>query len=207
MICTKHTTLQYLYARWMYELDQAYSIPSTTTNPFPFISLLSRILETCKKIWKADPGPLGFYRGLLPSLIGMIPYAGVSFYSYEKLKKYFAKKWSGGDGTGGYSQVGVLVAGGISGALAQTVSYPFEVVRRRMQVATATTTTTTSATKIGGDGGHLNSGVAARRSMLQTARAVVAERGVKGLFVGLGIGYIKVRLLTFYVILFYCGCL
>ena len=140
----------------------------------------------------------------MPSLIGMIPYAGVSFYSYDKLKKYFARKWSGdgngtGTGTGGYSQVGVLVAGGISGALAQTVSYPFEVVRRRMQVATATidttaTSSTTTKTTSGGDGGHLNSGVAARRSMLQTARAVVAERGVRGLFVGLGIGYIKVRL-------------
>ena len=194
-----------IYTKQTHKSDQSNQSPHSIhqpslSNTFPFISL--RIIETCKKIWKADHGPLGFYRGLLPSLIGMIPYAGVSFYSYDKLKKYFARKWSGdgnGTGTGGYSQVGVLVAGGISGALAQTVSYPFEVVRRRMQVATATidttaTSSTTTKTTSGGDGGHLNSGVAARRSMLQTARAVVAERGVRGLFVGLGIGYIKVRL-------------
>ena len=66
-----------------------------------------------------------------------------------------------------------LLAGGFAGLVSQTAAYPFEVVRRRMQVGGAV-----------GDG-HL-------LGMAETARTVWAERGWKGFFVGLGIGYTKV---------------
>ena len=33
-----------------------------------------------------------FYRGFLPTMIGIIPYAGTSFSTYEMLKKYRADK-------------------------------------------------------------------------------------------------------------------
>lgn len=38
------------------------------------------------KIWKNE-GPLTLYRGLTPTLLGVIPYAGTSFGIYETLKK------------------------------------------------------------------------------------------------------------------------
>jgi solute carrier family 25 protein 16 len=66
-----------------------------------------------------------------------------------------------------------LTAGAIAGLVSQTASYPFEVIRRRMQVGGAV-----------GDG-H-------RMSMAETARKIFMERGLKGFFVGLTIGYIKV---------------
>lgn len=43
------------------------------------------------KIWKNE-GPLTLYRGLTPTLIGVIPYAGTSFGIYETLKSYRSGK-------------------------------------------------------------------------------------------------------------------
>lgn len=66
-----------------------------------------------------------------------------------------------------------LVSGGFAGMVAQTASYPLEVVRRRMQVSGAV-----------GSG----RGVGIR----ETAVEIWRRAGVRGYFVGLSIGYVKV---------------
>ncbi|KAJ2013135.1 coenzyme A transporter [Coemansia sp. S610] len=66
-----------------------------------------------------------------------------------------------------------LVAGGISGVFAQTASYPFELVRRRMQIAGAHDPTK-------------------KASALKAIREVWSTGGPRGFFVGLTIGYVKV---------------
>jgi solute carrier family 25 protein 16 len=66
-----------------------------------------------------------------------------------------------------------LATGAIAGFVSQTVSYPFEVVRRRMQVG-----------GVVGDGHRL--------TMVEVGRSILRERGWRGFFVGLGIGYVKV---------------
>lgn len=67
----------------------------------------------------------------------------------------------------------ILACGGVAGAIAQTVAYPMEVIRRRMQVGGAL---------------HPEKFV----GVLETARMVHADRGIRGFFVGLSIGYLKV---------------
>jgi solute carrier family 25 protein 16 len=118
-----------------------------------------------------------FYRGFSITILGMIPYAGVSFLTYGTLKRYapdlfpdFAKRKTSMD----------LACGAIAGAVSQTASYPFEVVRRRMQVG-------------GAKGG---AGITWRESV----RGIVEQRGWRGFFVGLSIGYVKVIPMTRYVI-------
>ncbi len=66
-----------------------------------------------------------------------------------------------------------LTAGGVAGLVAQTVSYPLEVVRRRMQI-----------------GGALES--REFRGITETIRGIYQSSGLRGFFVGLTIGYIKV---------------
>jgi solute carrier family 25 (mitochondrial phosphate transporter), member 23/24/25/41 len=46
----------------------------------PSIVILSR------DIWMRE-GPRAFYRGLVPSLLGMVPYAGIDLTVYETLKE------------------------------------------------------------------------------------------------------------------------
>ncbi|KLU86200.1 hypothetical protein MAPG_05217 [Magnaporthiopsis poae ATCC 64411] len=66
-----------------------------------------------------------------------------------------------------------LLAGGVAGLVSQTVSYPLEIIRRRMQVGGAV-----------GDGRRLR--------IAETAAIIMKEKGVRGFFVGLTIGYAKV---------------
>ena len=70
-----------------------------------------------------------------------------------------------------------LFSGAMAGLVAQTSSYPLEVVRRRMQV-----------------GGAVGSG--RRLGIVETARKIMLESGSRGLFVGLTIGYIKIIPMT-----------
>lgn len=98
---------------------------------------------------------LNFYRGFFPTVWGMIPYAGVSFMIYEGLISSFKTNYADttvNPETKKLYPTYTLIAGGVAGAVSQTVSYPFEVIRRRMQVSgsftdiTAFSSTSPSAT-------------------------------------------------------------
>ncbi|KAI4091068.1 MAG: hypothetical protein LQ339_008205 [Xanthoria mediterranea] len=129
-------------------------------------------------------GLVNFYRGFSPTLAGMLPYAGMSFLTHDT-----AGDWLRRPALAPYTTIAnpkntssappilrywaELIAGGFAGLVSQTASYPLEVIRRRMQVGGAV-----------GDG-H-------RWGMAETAATVWRERGWRGFFVGLGIGYFKV---------------
>lgn len=123
-------------------------------------------LQMVRKIW-TEPSRSGIrnlYAGFLPSLLGMVPYAGVSFVTYGLLRNNLRS-------SNKRSSFFDLVTGCISGACAQTASYPFEVVRRRMQ-------------KGGG------------QPMLDTVVYVWRTYGWRGFYVGLSVGYVKVVPMT-----------
>lgn len=131
-----------------------------------------------------------FYRGFIPTIMGMVPYAGVSFWTHDFIhdilrlplfKKYtvdqsFAPKLRSSGSTytdrAPLTTWAQLLAGGIAGMFSQTAAYPFEVIRRRMQV------------------GGVNNGEFI--GITQMAKLIFKERGFKGFYVGLSIGYMKV---------------
>jgi hypothetical protein len=77
-------------------------------------------------------GVLALYRGWLPSVIGVIPYVGLNFAVYETLKDMAVKHY--GCHTERDLSSGLrLAAGGVAGTIGQTIAYPFDVVRRRLQ--------------------------------------------------------------------------
>lgn len=51
------------------------------------------ILHTAQSIFKNEGGVKALYRGFVPTLMGMVPYAGFSFYCFEMLK-FFCMKYS-----------------------------------------------------------------------------------------------------------------
>jgi solute carrier family 25 protein 16 len=118
---------------------------------------------------------LKFYRGFTVTMAGMIPYAGVSFLSWGFLRSRLLPPSQTGHNTP--TPVADLAIGALSGAFAQTASYPFEVVRRRMQVG----------------------GITRPDRWLrwgETIRAIWQVRGWRGFYVGLSIGYMKVIPMT-----------
>ncbi|KAH9254251.1 hypothetical protein BASA81_007852 [Batrachochytrium salamandrivorans] len=73
-------------------------------------------------------GMVGLYRGLTPTLLGILPYAGVSFAMFETLKSRYLLA------TGAEcSTVQRLAFGAFSGFVAQALTYPLDIVRRRQQ--------------------------------------------------------------------------
>ncbi|EFJ06594.1 hypothetical protein SELMODRAFT_233298 [Selaginella moellendorffii] len=82
------------------------------------------------------------YKGWLPSVIGVVPYVGLNFAVYESLKDYIVKEEPFGPVPG--SELAVLTklgCGAVAGATGQTVAYPLDVIRRRMQMGGWYTTT------------------------------------------------------------------
>jgi solute carrier family 25 (mitochondrial carrier protein), member 16 len=122
---------------------------------------------------------LKFYRGFTVTIAGMIPYAGMSFLTWDFLRaRYLPPPPQDSSSSPPHgTPLADLAIGATSGALAQTVSYPFEVVRRRMQVGGLTQPDR-----------WLHWG--------ETVREVWRVRGWRGFYVGLGIGYLKVVPMT-----------
>ncbi|OAX34741.1 mitochondrial carrier [Rhizopogon vinicolor AM-OR11-026] len=118
---------------------------------------------------------LKFYRGFTVTMVGMIPYAGTAFLTWDFLRAHFYPVID--DHSKRPHPLANLAIGAVSGAISQTASYPFEVVRRRMQV-----------------GGLTRPDRWLRWG--ETVRAVYASGGWRGFYVGLGIGYLKIIPMT-----------
>ncbi|KAH9904642.1 mitochondrial carrier [Epithele typhae] len=119
---------------------------------------------------------LKFYRGFTATITGMIPYAGTSFLTWGFLRSHFLPVSPDGKRTKS-TPAADLTIGAVAGAVSQTVSYPFEVVRRRMQVGGLTSPDR-----------WLRWG--------ETAHKIWTARGPRGFYVGLTIGYLKVVPMT-----------
>ncbi|KAF7544593.1 hypothetical protein G7Z17_g9828 [Cylindrodendrum hubeiense] len=130
-------------------------------------------------------GIINFYRGFTATMLGMVPYAGMSFLTHDTVgdllrSPTFAqyttlppKKDHPAGKPAPLRSWAELCAGGVAGLISQTASYPLEVIRRRMQVGGAV-----------GDGRRLR--------IRETAGMIFRERGIPGFFIGLTIGYVKV---------------
>jgi hypothetical protein len=78
-------------------------------------------------------GALAFYKGWLPSVIGVVPYVGLNFCVYETLKHALLAHYDLRDERD-LSVAARLACGAAAGTTGQTVAYPFDVARRRLQV-------------------------------------------------------------------------
>ena len=80
----------------------------------------------------------GMYRGLIPSLCGIIPYIGIDMMVYHQLKHRAIDAHIGLDPSRPHdlSPVTKLLCGAGAGVCGMTVAFPFDTVRRNLQVAT-----------------------------------------------------------------------
>ncbi|XP_052210249.1 mitochondrial carrier protein CoAc1 [Diospyros lotus] len=117
-----------------------------------------------------EGGVRGLYRGVGPTLIGILPYAGLKFYIYEELKRHVPEEHQ-------KSILMRLSCGALAGLFGQTFTYPLDVVRRQMQVE------------------HLQPSVQGGgryRNTFHALTTIVRNQGGAQLFAGLSINYIKI---------------
>ncbi|ESZ97528.1 solute carrier family 25 member 42 [Sclerotinia borealis F-4128] len=130
---------------------------------------LPGMLATLKTMYKTEGGALALYRGIIPTVAGVAPYVGLNFMTYELVRKHFTP-----EGDKNPSAGRKLAAGAISGAVAQTCTYPFDVLRRRFQINT-----------MSGMGYQY-------KSIFDAVRSIVAQEGVAGMYKGIVPNLLKV---------------
>lgn len=131
-------------------------------------------------------GLFSLYKGLVPSIISMAPSGAVFYGVYDILKSTFLHSPEGrkrlqhvkeqGDELNAMGQLELgplrtLIYGAIAGACAEAATYPFEVVRRQLQMQVR-------ATKMGA---------------LQTCLKIVEQGGIPALYTGLVPSLLQVR--------------
>ncbi|KAI0189214.1 mitochondrial carrier domain-containing protein [Xylaria flabelliformis] len=124
---------------------------------------------TMVSMYKSEGGMAALYRGIIPTVAGVAPYVGLNFMTYEFVRNHLTP-----EGDQNPNAVRKLLAGAISGAVAQTCTYPFDVLRRRFQINTM-------------------SGMGYKyKSIGDAVRVIVAQEGVRGLYKGLVPNLLKV---------------
>lgn len=122
------------------------------------------------KIW-VEEGPRTLFRGYWATILGVIPYAGTSFFTYETLKKEYNEV----TGNKTPNALVTLAFGAAAGAAGQTTSYPLDIVRRRMQTI-----------------GISQKNKSEYKTIYSTLKKIYREEGVKnGFFKGLSMNWIK----------------
>ncbi|KAF0717891.1 Aste57867_2032 [Aphanomyces stellatus] len=138
------------------------------------------IAKECFRVLRTE-GMCGLYRGCLSGLVGAIPFEGIQFASYEYGKSFVtehrwpASRWSA-DKTK-LDTVDHLALGSVSGAVAQMVAYPFDTIKKRLQLQAAT-----------------------KNGMIDCFNQIVRTDGVRGLYRGSGPN--MVRLLPYSAVMF-----
>lgn len=117
-------------------------------------------------------GPGALFRGLTPTLLGIMPYAGLSFGVFETLKAHYTGGVEGGD----LPVFARLSMGAFAGLVAQTTTYPLDVVRRRFQVMG----TATDA-----------KGLPKYTSIFNCMTTIVRTEGLRGLYSGVTMNWVK----------------
>jgi len=79
------------------------------------------------KVMREEGGVLALYRGMIPTAVGVAPYVGINFAAYEALRGIVTPPDKS-------TVVRKLACGALAGAISQTLTYPFDVLRRKMQV-------------------------------------------------------------------------
>ncbi|KAL4944732.1 hypothetical protein BDV06DRAFT_76774 [Aspergillus oleicola] len=133
-----------------------------------------------KQIYRSE-GISGFYRGLTPSLFG-VSHGALQFMAYEKLKLYRTKPQSQTEGKRALNNLDFLVISSISKIFAGSITYPYQVLRSRLQTYDA----------------HL-----AYRGLLDAIAQIWAKEGLAGFYKGLGPNLFRVLPSTWVMFLVY----
>lgn len=110
-----------------------------------------------------EGGPGELYRGLAPSLIGVVPYAATNYFAYDSLRKLYKQLFKQEK----IGNIETLLIGSAAGAISSSATFPLEVARKHMQVGAL-------------------SGRKVYRDVLHAMTSILEQEGVQGLYKGLG---------------------
>ena len=119
------------------------------------------MLGMTRKVMAEEGGFVALYRGLPATAFGVAPYVGINFAAYEALRGVLTPPGHSN------SVPRKLACGALAGSISQTLTYPMDVLRRKMQVT-----------------GMKSLGVK-HSGALDALRWILKNEGVRGLYKGL----------------------
>ena len=117
-----------------------------------------------------DEGPLALWSGIIPTVTGAVVYEGSQYVIQGGLKEKFIELYAKG---GRITPWQNLFIGAAAGAIGQTVSFPFDVVRKRMMIRD-------------------DNGNKLFTSMSECFVKTYKNEGIGGFFRGIGINMVKI---------------
>lgn len=139
-------------------------------------------------------GVFTFYRGLLPTLLAVFPYAGLQFSSYNLLQRIWS--WLLPKNQDNRDKLKSLLCGSGAGVISKTLTYPLDLFKKRLQVG-------------GFEQARAAFGeVRTYQGLVDCARRMHKEEGFKGLFKGLSPSLLKAAVstgLTFFCYEMFCS--
>mmetsp|Transcript_12196 Transcript_12196/g.19829 ORF Transcript_12196/g.19829 Transcript_12196/m.19829 type:complete len:395 (-) Transcript_12196:708-1892(-) len=125
---------------------------ATVTHPMDCIRIrlqtqpeLKGIMDASRSMF-AENGIRTFYKGYVPAMLSLSPFIAVNFATFDTLKSwYFGTEKKSKKELQERNPAIILGLGAVAGLCAQTVCYPLDTVRRRMQVSGNTYSSTLNA--------------------------------------------------------------
>ncbi|AJW21746.1 hypothetical protein H761_YJM470P00290 [Saccharomyces cerevisiae YJM470] len=111
---------------------QTANLSSLNRSKAKSISKPPGIWQLLSETYRLEGGLRGLYRGVWPTSLGVVPYVALNFAVYEQLREFGVN--SSDAQPSWKSNLYKLTIGAISGGVAQTITYPFDLLRRRFQV-------------------------------------------------------------------------
>jgi len=140
-------------------------LQSSSTAFGEFASGRGHPVTIARKILQQD-GPAGFFRGLPPTLVGIIPSRSAYFYAYQRSKTALDPLFPEG------SPPNALISGLLAGIVGNTLTNPIWMVRTRMQLHA-----------------DASAGQVAYKGYRDVITAIFKEEGVKGFYKGIQASY------------------
>ena len=121
-------------------------------------------------------GFFGLWRGMSAALMGITPYSSLKLTFFQVIRDNEERFW----GSNENKDIKNMFYGGLAGCMALSITYPTDVIRRRLQIQILT------------DGNLLNDIQVARKSYLETTKQMYKNQGMKVFYTGLLATYLKV---------------
>lgn len=153
----------------------------TNKSPYQYTGMIHALRTVLR-----EEGARALYKGWLPSVIGVVPYVGLNFAVYESLKDWLVKSKPFGLVDDELSVTTRLACGAAAGTVGQTVAYPLDVIRRRMQMVGWKD----ASSVVAGDG--RSKGALEYTGMVDAFRKTVRHEGFGALYKGLVPNSVKV---------------
>ncbi|EJD52615.1 mitochondrial carrier [Auricularia subglabra TFB-10046 SS5] len=154
-------------ANALYHTSATSSAAASTVMQRPAPPKVPGMWEMTLKVMREEGGVRALYRGLVPTAAGVAPYVGINFAAYEALRGWLTPP-------GKATVPRKLLCGALAGSISQTLTYPFDVLRRKMQVR-----------GLNALGYQYDGAIDAMRSIFQ-------KEGIRGLYRGLWPNLLKV---------------